>query len=61
MKKYINPIVVFLLSIILCLLNKRFNYIITEKFFHWFMTCYFNDIIGAIAYSAYCDIAFMFW
>lgn len=61
MKKYIKSIIVFLLSITLCFLNRKFNYIITENFFHWFMTCYFNDIIGAVAYSAYCDIAFSFF
>ena len=25
------------------------------------MSCYFNDIVGAVSFSAYCDIAFSFF
>lgn len=61
MKKYTRQIVVFLIGIALCLLNKQYGYLITEKHLHWFMSCYFNDIIGAVSFSSYCDAVFSFF
>lgn len=42
-------------SVILYLLNRLLLKDITEGLIHWFLVCYWNDITGAIAVSAYVD------
>lgn len=50
-----KKLAVFFISIGICLINRKVS-IYTSGVIHWFLTCYFNDIIGTIAFSAYCDI-----
>lgn len=42
-------------SVFLYLLNRLILKDITEGLIHWFLVCYWNDITGAIAVSAYVD------
>ena len=36
-------------------MNRNFNCYSSGRIY-WFLTCYFNDIVGAIAFSSYCDV-----
>lgn len=40
------------------LTNQVFKYNYSNVYVNWFMTCYFNDIVGSIAFIAYCNILF---
>lgn len=51
-KNRIN-IIIFSLSLFLYLLNRLLLKDITEGLIHWFLVCYWNDITGAIAFSAF--------
>lgn len=53
-KTKINIIIIFI-SVFLYLLNRLILKDITEGLIHWFLVCYWNDITGAIAVSAYVD------
>lgn len=53
-KKY--NIVIFVVSITLCLINRKIQGIITLYPLHFFLTCYFNDVVGAIGFVAYCNV-----
>lgn len=44
-------ILIFSGAILFCLLNQKIKYHIPNK--KWFMTCYFNDIVGGIGFVAY--------
>lgn len=54
LKTKINIIIIFI-SVFLYLLNRLILKDITEGLIHWFLVCYWNDITGAIAVSAYVD------
>lgn len=45
--------IIFSISVFLYLLNRVLLKDITEGLVHWFLVCYWNDITGAIAFSAY--------
>ena len=51
-KTKINTIVI-LISVFLYLLNRLLLKDIAEGLIHWFLVCYWNDITGAIAFSAF--------
>ena len=46
-------LVIFFVSLSLYLLNRLLLKDITEGLIHWFLVCYWNDITGAIAFSAF--------
>lgn len=46
-------LIVFSISLFLYLLNRLYLKNITEGPIHWFLVCYWNDITGAIAFSAF--------
>lgn len=48
-------LLIFFVCVILCLINRKLN-CYSSGYLHWFLTCYFNDIVGAIAFTSYCDI-----
>lgn len=51
-KNRIN-IIVFSVSVFLYLLNRILLKNVTEGLIHWFLVCYWNDISGAVAFSAF--------
>lgn len=51
-------LIIFLSGTALCLLNREFGHLIPDGGMSVFMSCYFNDLVGAAAFSAYCDAAF---
>lgn len=53
-KTKMNIMIIFI-SVFLYLLNRLILKDITEGLIHWFLVCYWNDITGAIAVSAYVD------
>lgn len=46
-------IIIISFSVFLYLLNRLLLKNITEGLIHWFLVCYWNDIFGAVAVSAY--------
>lgn len=53
MKKNIFLIII---TVSFYLINQVFKYNYSNVYVNWFMTCYFNDIVGSIAFIAYCNI-----
>lgn len=49
-------VVIILISVLLYILNQCFKTLYSIEIVKWFMSCYFNDIIGSIAFIAYCNI-----
>lgn len=47
-----------LVTIILYIINQSIKNKISIHGIKWFMTCYFNDIIGGITFMAYCGLVF---
>lgn len=47
-----------LVTIILYIINQSIKNKISIYGIKWFMTCYFNDIIGGITFMAYCGLVF---
>ena len=47
---------IIIVSLALYVLNRTFNNYIGNYYIHWFAVSYFNDFVGAIAFSAYCSI-----
>lgn len=48
-------LLIIIVCVLSCIINKRCLGF-TEGIVNWFLSCYYNDIVGAIAFSAYCDI-----
>lgn len=48
-------LLIIIVCVLSCIINKRCLGL-TEGIVNWFLSCYYNDIVGAIAFSAYCDI-----
>ena len=53
-------LVIILITVLLYLLNQQFKEQISNKTLKWFMSCYFNDIIGSMTFMAYSNIVFSF-
>lgn len=51
--KYKIDVIIISIFVFLYLLNRVFLKNITEGDIHWFLVCYWNDITGATAFSAY--------
>lgn len=49
-----------LITIILYLFNQTFKSKISVELIRWFMCCYFNDMIGGITFTAYCNLVLSF-
>lgn len=54
-------IFLFFISTGACLLNQKMKLNISNETLRWFMTCYFNDIVGGIAFAAYCNHIFSYY
>lgn len=50
-----KAVIIIFISIVFCLLNRSFNHL-TTGYIHWILSCYFNDLFGVVAFSAYCVI-----
>lgn len=48
--------IIILTSVLLYLLNNSSIQYYSNKHIFWFMTCYFNDIVGSVAFLGYCNI-----
>lgn len=46
---------IFIAAVSLYLLNKSAMSYYTDDTIRWFMSCYFNDIVGSVAFLAYCN------
>ena len=53
-------LLVILITVLLYLLNQQFKGQISNESIKWFMSCYFNDIIGGMTFIAYSNIIFSF-
>ena len=51
-----KDIIIMIVSILLYVLNNMFKSTYNNDHIYWFMNCYFNDIVGSIAFIAYCNI-----
>lgn len=48
-------LIIIVVCVLSCLINKR-CLDLSEGIVNLFFSCYYNDIIGAVSFSAYCDI-----
>lgn len=49
---------IIMVTIIIYVFNQMFKNTIPVISLKWFMTCYFNDIIGSVTFIAYCNLIF---
>ena len=49
-----------LFTLLIYAINQRIKTQIENETLHWFMNCYFNDILGSITFIAYCNFVFSF-
>ena len=57
-KKYAFDLVLMSVALLLCVINKKVKNNVIEPHMHLFLCGYFNDLVGAIAYSSICDMIF---
>ena len=43
------------MTLVAVLVNKHLKNYISIPWLKWFMTCYFNDLVGGITFIAYCN------
>lgn len=49
-------IILILITLVIYAINQNVKMGIANDAIRWFMTCYFNDMIGGITFTAYCCI-----
>lgn len=49
-------IILILITLVIYAINQNVKMSIANDAIRWFMTCYFNDMIGGITFTAYCCI-----
>ena len=49
-------IFIIVITIVLYISNQFIKNKLQTDILQWFMTCYFNDIIGSITFVAYCNV-----
>ena len=52
---------IMLITLTTVLLNKYLKSYISIPWLKWFMTCYFNDLVGGITFIAYCNSVFYYY
>lgn len=52
---------IIIITLILYGINQKVKMYIPFKYLKWFMTCYFNDVIGGMTFTAYCSIVFEYY
>ena len=50
----------FCVSFLVCFLNKKYHFCCRNFYFDYFLRCYFNDFIGSIGFTAFCDFLLRF-
>lgn len=49
---------IILITLTIYILNQYTKTLYNSHFLLWFMSCYFNDIVGSVCFLAYCNIMF---
>lgn len=52
---------IMLMTLVAVLVNKHLKNYISIPWLKWFMTCYFNDLVGGITFIAYCNSVFYYY
>ena len=58
MVKRKKDLIIIGITIILYIVNQVIKAKISIELIRWFLLCYFNDTIGGITFTAYCNIVF---